>query len=122
VGLLVYISAGALRFWSIKILGKEWAIHLVNKFKTEEKPKLIQSGPYKYVRHPIYLGHFLELIGIALAFNAFYSLILVFVVNLPLYMQRANYEEKKSLEKFGSEYVDYKEKTSFMIPLKVFKK
>lgn len=117
-GLLIYILAGLLRFWSIKTLGKQWNIHLIEE---SEKSEIIVKGPYKYIRHPIYLGHFLELVGIALTFNALYSLIFIFVVNLPLYIQRAFYEEKINAKKFGEEYQRYKKETSFMVPIKLFK-
>jgi len=117
-GVAVYIFAGVLRYWSIKTLGKEWNIHLID---SNGGAKLIVKGPYKYIRHPIYLGHFLELVGIALTFNAIYSLIFIFVVNLPLYIQRALYEEKKSLNKFGKEYIIYMKNVSFMFPIKLFK-
>ena len=119
-GLLIYIFAGILRFWSIKTLGGQWAIHLTNKSQLSGEPILIKKGPYKYIRHPIYLGHFLELVGTAMIFNAFYSLIFIFVINLSLYVKRALYEEKISLHKFGNEYLSYKKETSFMLPIKIF--
>lgn len=115
-GAAIYIFSGVLRFWSIKTLGNEWNIHLID---SNGGAKLIVKGPYKYIRHPIYLGHFLELVGIALTFNAIYSLIFIFLLNLPLYIQRALYEEKKSLKKFGKEYIIYMKNVSFMFPFKI---
>jgi protein-S-isoprenylcysteine O-methyltransferase Ste14 len=117
-GIAVYIFSGVLRYWSIKTLGNEWNIHLID---SNGGAKLIVKGPYKYIRHPIYLGHFLELVGIALTFSAFYSLIFIFVVNLPLYIQRAFYEEKKSLKKFGKEYIIYMKNVSFILPTNLLK-
>lgn len=117
-GLLIYLLAGALRFWSIRILGFQWAIHLVDE--SNDKMILIKKGPYEYIRHPIYLGHLLELIGVAIMFHAFYSLVFIFSVNLPLYIKRGLYEEKISLKRFGKDYKVYKEETSFMLPIKFF--
>jgi protein-S-isoprenylcysteine O-methyltransferase Ste14 len=117
-GVAVYIFSGVLRFWSIKTLGKQWNIHLIEEIGIS---KLVIKGPYKHIRHPIYLGHFLELVGMALTFNAIYSLIFIFLINLPLYIQRALYEEKKSLKKFGKEYIIYMKNVSFMLPVKMFK-
>lgn len=121
LGIFFYILAGVIRFWAIKTLGSQWAIHLVDKYMINSKPVLIKRGPYKYIRHPIYLGHFLELVGIALIFNAFYSLAFIFIVNLPLYIQRAFYEEKISLSRFSESYPLYRKETSFMFPIKLFK-
>jgi protein-S-isoprenylcysteine O-methyltransferase Ste14 len=122
IGLLIYFPAGILRYWSIKTLGDQWAIHLVSKPGLGRDMVLVRKGPYKRIRHPIYLGHFLELVGIAVIFNAFYTLIFIIVVNLPLYIKRAIYEEKILVARVGEDYLSYKKETSFMFPVKFFSK
>jgi len=119
IGLFLFLFAGIIRFWSIKVLGEHWSIHLVDK-SNSTKLTLVRNGPYKYVRHPIYLGAILELLGIALIANAFYYLFLIFFVNTPLYILRSNYEEKINLKKFGKEYSVYKREVPSMLPLKIF--
>ncbi|MFH0819747.1 MAG: isoprenylcysteine carboxylmethyltransferase family protein [bacterium] len=117
LGLTIFILAGLLRYWSVKTLGDQWAIHAVGESKIMNKHTLIKHGPYKYSRHPIYLGIMLELIGIALTANAFYALIPIFFINIPLYIQRALFEERtSSKERFGEEYLLYKKEVPFMIP------
>ena len=116
LGLLTFISAVFLRRWSIITLGDQWAIHLVDESKLPNKPNLIIAGPYKYFRHPIYLSYILDLIGIALIVNTFYSLLIIFIINIPSYVLRALYEERISVKRFGDQYLTYKEKTHFMFP------
>ena len=121
IGLIIFLLSGILRFWAVKTLGNQWAVHAVGKSKIiTDKHTLIKSGPYKYIRHPIYLGIMFELIGIALTVNAFYALMLILCINIPLYIQRAIYEEKTSLQRFGNEYRTYKNEVPFIIPWKPF--
>jgi methyltransferase len=122
LGLAFFFCAGLLRLWSMKTLGEHWSIHLVEK-EHMTKPVLVKRGPYGYIRHPIYLGAILELIGIALIANAFIYLLLIFFINIPLYVIRSIYEEKRNIKKFGEEeYSIYKKNVSFMIPFKSLKK
>lgn len=120
MGLFIFFTAIALRFSAIKALKNQWAIH-VNVINTTESSTLIKSGPYKYIRHPIYLGAILDLIGFAMISNAFIYFFIIFLINTPLYIWRSLYEEKNNIKKFGDEYLKYKKETSFIIPLKWFK-
>jgi protein-S-isoprenylcysteine O-methyltransferase Ste14 len=72
---------------------------------------LITTGIYSKIRHPMYLGFILWLIGFPLIFEAFYSLIisLIFICNI-LYWRYL--EEKELSERFPA-YGDYKKKTIF---------
>ncbi|PIR43216.1 hypothetical protein COV24_03845 [candidate division WWE3 bacterium CG10_big_fil_rev_8_21_14_0_10_32_10] len=117
-GIFLLIFAGYIRFLSIKSLGVGWSLHAVGKNKSRsEDHKLIVSGPYSYARHPIYFATIIELIGLSIAFNTFFSGLLVIAV-MPLYLIRAHYEEKKLIEFFGEDYLIYKKEVPFIIPIK----
>lgn len=120
LGLLIFLGAGVIRLYSVKVLGEQWDIHLVENYRTTNKLNLIKTGPYRYVRHPIYLAAILELVGITFIVNSFYFLFIIFLVNTPLYLWRAIYEEKINIKKFGYDYVLYKKKVPLMIPWKLF--
>jgi len=121
-GVLVFIGSIMFRWWAIKTLKNEWTIHLNDSKK--EKAILTRTGPYKYIRHPIYLGAILDLIGLALISNFFIGLIIVALINVPLFVWRSLYEERMNAIKFGQEYFQYKRETPLMIPwqLKKYKK
>ena len=65
-------------------LGYNWSFHI----EIKEKQELIAGGIYRYLKHPYYLGVILELAGVCMIANAFYSLSLVFFVQLPLLVIR----------------------------------
>lgn len=115
-GLLLFFNSLMIRYWAVKTLGNQWAIHVDSGDKTRRF--LIKSGPYQYVRHPIYLAATLEVIGIPLFFGAFYTLIFSILVCIPFQIIRTYYEERNSIEIFGDEYRQYKKSTWAFLPIK----
>lgn len=78
--------------------------------------KLKQGGLYKHLRHPSYLGLLLEFLGLSLMFNSWFPL---FILNIPVIialLYRINVEEKFLSEAFGSDYEEYKKRTSRILP------
>lgn len=80
--------------------------------------KLTTSGPYAYVRHPLYFGSFLIMIGFLVMLNVhwFISLILIFVVIGVVYRNTIRKEEKLLHGKFGQEYIDYRKSVGALFP------
>lgn len=75
---------------------------------------IITSGLYRYVRHPIYCGHIITMLGFALLDPRIYSILFV-VIGIGLTFSRASLEEKK-LCQFSEEYRRYKQNTPFIVP------
>lgn len=85
----------------------------------DEHSELIIKGAYKYSRHPIYFFSILFL-GFRPVMDVFYltffsCLIVYFIVG-------SIYEEKKLVEKFGVEYVEYQNRVPALVPYKIFNK
>lgn len=80
--------------------------------------KLTTSGPYAYVRHPLYSGSFLILVGllVMLNVNLFISLVCMLVVVGIVYKATIQKEEAMLLEKFGHEYAEYRQAVSAFLP------
>lgn len=102
------------------MLGSYSVVIMRRKSKLQALPdlaqnaKLITSGPYKYVRHPMYSG--LILVSLGFLFNYFSVVRLaVFLLFLADIYIKMNYEEKL-LEKHFEEYKAYKKKTKRIIP------
>jgi protein-S-isoprenylcysteine O-methyltransferase Ste14 len=75
--------------------------------------KLITTGIYSKIRHPLYLGVKLVFLGFALLFKSIIGIILVFIMLIPLHSYRAKKEEQELVKKFGKRYILYKKKTLF---------
>ncbi len=79
---------------------------------------LVINGPYKYCRHPVYFGITAAFFGLAFALKSWLGILSVLLIFLPSEMYRAKLEEKLLSEKFGKEWITYKNNTRFFIPIK----
>ncbi len=77
---------------------------------------LVQSGPYRCIRHPGYAGFLLMAIGLALGFSSLIGLAAVPCLLLPGLACRMKIEEALLSEQFGEQYRDYAGKSKRLIP------
>jgi len=118
IGLLFFIISFLLRWWSVSTLGNQWGIHVDGLGRLHSaRRQLIRSGPYKYVRHPIYLAAIIEVISIPLMFAAFYTLLFSVMVCIPLQICRAYFEESGLKQIFGDEYSRYVREVNAFLPI-----
>ena len=110
-GLVIYICFSWIQIWAYKSLGESYSQDMVI-FKDH---KLADKGPFKIIRHPQYLSQILVDFGGAFATLSFIVLPLA-VIQLPVLIMRANYEEKLLSKHFKSEFDAYKKNRRFMIP------
>ncbi len=80
-------------------------------------PRLVQTGPYRYVRNPMLTGVFLFLLGLGFAINSV-TMVLVFI---PLYIlinvwELKQIEEPELITRLGNEYIRYRSQTPMFIP------
>ena len=78
--------------------------------------QLVTSGPYKLIRHPVYLGMVISIFGLALGMKSLWGMISAIVIFVPLGMYRAKLEEKALAAAFGDEWHQYIRRTFFMFP------
>ena len=91
-------------------LGRNWGMPMLNK----ENPELITTGPYAVVRHPIYSGMLLAMLGSAIGQSAFWLLPLI--VYGPYFILSARREEKLLSEQFPERYRAYMKRTRMLLP------
>lgn len=103
-----------LKWWAIFTLSEYWSVQI----EIRESHKLIKDGPYRYLRHPAYLSNLMEYLGVALIANAYYTLIGVLLIYLPLNLIRFRLEEKELIRKFGEEYEDYRKEVPALLPIR----
>jgi protein-S-isoprenylcysteine O-methyltransferase Ste14 len=110
VGAIMFLSGLALAVWARIYLGRNWGMPMTQK----DEPELVTSGPYKLVRHPIYSGILLGLLGTSLATDM-YWLIAVGVMG-GYFLYSARVEERLMTTSFPTTYPDYRAKTKMLIP------
>lgn len=82
---------------------------------TGEDQKLVKTGIYAKVRHPIYLSGLILSLGFALIAGNLYGL-LFFILSLVAFVTRIKKEERELITRFGEEYKQYAKETSLLIP------
>ena len=78
------------------------------------EPELVTSGPYRYVRHPIYTGMILAFIGTALAVD--YAWLIVLVIGGMYFIYSALHEEKFLKQQFPTQYPEYMQRSKMLVP------
>lgn len=91
-------------------LGRNWGIPMSRK----ENPELITSGPYALVRHPIYTGILVALLGSAVGYGLVWLLPLL--VSVPYFVYSARREEALMCEQFPAQYPAYMRRTKMLLP------
>jgi protein-S-isoprenylcysteine O-methyltransferase Ste14 len=110
IGLAVFLLGLALAIWARVYLGRNWGMPMSQK----ADPELITTGPYSSVRHPIYSGIILAMIGTTIAVSLYW---LVAVALLGAYfIYSATEEERFMAGRFRDSYPEYKRSTKMLIP------
>jgi len=102
----------ALRVWSILTLGRFFKLTVV----IQEDHRVIDSGPYRLLRHPSYTGALIIAAGFGLAEGDLLSLAIVLVGVLVPLLIRIRVEERTLLSELGDAYADYARRTARLVP------
>jgi protein-S-isoprenylcysteine O-methyltransferase Ste14 len=111
-GLVILVLSLALRIWGRMHIRGLYSGHV--EVKVEHT--LVQSGPYRFIRHPGYTGLVLMSLGVAFGYSSLIGLLAIPILLLPGLAYRMNMEEKLLKEHFGEEYRAYTRKTRRLIP------
>lgn len=98
-------------YWLFSSLGK----NVTSTVAIRKEHTLVTSGPYRWVRHPLYSVGLVAFVGFSLlAANWFIFAILL--VAFGVLMQRTPIEERRLIERFGDDYLDYMQRTGRYLP------
>jgi protein-S-isoprenylcysteine O-methyltransferase Ste14 len=81
-----------------------------------ENHELIESGLYKVIRHPAYLGQLIVFMGTSVCLSNWLSILLMMIPVVSGYLYRINIEEQFMSSQMGQKYSDYKKRTKKLIP------
>jgi protein-S-isoprenylcysteine O-methyltransferase Ste14 len=110
LGAAVFVSGLALAIWARVHLGRNWGMPMTERVE----PELITSGPYRLIRHPIYTGLLLAVIGTALVTNLIGLAVALALCGVFYYS--ATVEERNLTAEFPTAYPAYRASTKMLIP------
>jgi protein-S-isoprenylcysteine O-methyltransferase Ste14 len=110
IGLVLCVLGFGLAVWARVHLGRNWGMPMSLK----ENPELVTTGPYTYVRHPIYSGFLLAILGSA--FVVGFAWLISLVIFCAYFVYSAKTEEKIMTKQFPDQYPEYKKRTKMLIP------
>jgi protein-S-isoprenylcysteine O-methyltransferase Ste14 len=110
IGAVLFASGIALAVWARLYLGRNWGMPMTQR----AEPELVTSGPYRFVRHPIYTGLLTAILGTVLV-NNLLGLIVVAVLVAYFYYS-GTVEERNLTATFPKAYPEYKSRTKMLIP------
>jgi protein-S-isoprenylcysteine O-methyltransferase Ste14 len=110
IGLALFAAGLALAVWARVYIGSNWGMPMTQK----DDPELVTTGPYHLIRHPIYSGILLAMIGTAVAVSV-YWVIAVAVLGV-YFIYSATQEERYMSERFPDAYPTYRRSTKMLVP------
>ena len=103
-GLFFLLISRWVRISSVVALNGQWCLSI----RITKNDKLIKTGIYKSLAHPYHVSVLVELIGFCLISGAWFALLMVFLIQLPLIYIRILLEEKILNSIYGIEYHSYR--------------
>jgi protein-S-isoprenylcysteine O-methyltransferase len=128
---LAFSAIGAIHSIALQIVGlvllgigivvRSIAIAQLGRFHTpnvavRHDHQLMESGLYRHVRHPSYLGALIAFLGFSLALGNVLSVVVVMVITPAIYLYRIREEEAALAAAFGDDYLAYCGRTKRLIP------
>ena len=111
LGIIVAISPIFFLIWVHRHLDTQWSIAL----ELQEGHRLITSGPYTRIRHPMYLGVFVYTIGLILI-SSDLLVSIFFAFTIWVNYRRIPEEEQMMIDEFGEEYLEYMKRSGKLLP------
>lgn len=110
-GFAITVAGVAVAIWARFYIGSNWS----GTVTVKQDHELVRNGPYSLVRHPIYSGLSLALLGTALAVGEVRCL-LAFVLVVFEFKRKSLLEERFMIEQFGAQYVQYRREVKALVP------
>lgn len=112
VGVLLMAAGIVLRQWSVALLGR----YFTTDVRLHEGQTVVDTGPYRWLRHPSYTGMLLTFLGIGLALGNWASVLALVVLPTIGLVVRIRFEERVLLEGLGEPYRRFAESRARLIP------
>src|SRR5207302_11134855 len=107
VGFLLFLGGLILFWYSIGYLGRYFTVDV----SISAEHKLIDSGPYRYIRHPTYTGALLSFLGLGFCLGNWLSILFLSLPIIGAFLWRVRIEERALLGALGEQYRPYMRRT-----------
>ncbi|GEL07828.1 methyltransferase family protein [Salisediminibacterium halotolerans] len=111
-GAVLFAMGILLRYWGIRELGKQFTRGL----HVQDGDKVVSSGPFRYLRHPLYTGLFTAVFGFVLYTASLAGFFIAAAGFLPLLLKRIRSEETLLTDTFGAEYQNWAKQRYRLFP------
>lgn len=111
-GLALFVAGLLLRWYSIFYLGKYFTVDVA----VAADHKVIDTGPYRYIRHPSYTGALLAFLGLSIYIGNMASMIVLMGAISWVFLRRIRIEEQVLQAQLGEPYSSYMSRTRRLIP------
>lgn len=111
MGLVIEALGLFVAIWARRCLGRNWSGEISIKVEHE----IIRSGPYRWLRHPIYTGLLLMYVGSAFVTGGWLATAGV-VIAIAAYWRKIRLEEQNLIDAFGAKYEAYRHETWSVVP------
>jgi protein-S-isoprenylcysteine O-methyltransferase Ste14 len=115
IGVAMMLLGMAFRFWAVATLRSFFSYTV----QIKEGHHVIESGPYRFVRHPAYTGSLLTIAGVGFALQSWGAVLLIAIVFLVAFGYRMRVEERALVDSLGEEYLSYARRVKRIIPFVV---
>ncbi len=110
-GLGLQAAAALLHVWARRHLGRNWSSEVL----VQTGHELVRSGPYRWVRHPIYTAILALAAGTAMVAGELHALLGLGVI-AAAYVRKLRLEEQLLAQRFGSEWETYRRSSRALLP------
>jgi protein-S-isoprenylcysteine O-methyltransferase Ste14 len=111
-GVILMVLGIAIRQWAIAVLGRFFSRTL----RVQQGQTVVETGPYRYVRHPSYTGTLIFFVGFGLALQSWGAVLALVPIFAVAYGYRIHVEEKLLIAELGEAYMSYARRTKRLIP------
>ena len=111
-GIVLMVGGIAFRQWAIAVLGRFFSMAV----RVQKDQTVVDSGPYRYVRHPSYTGLFMIFVGLGLALQSWGAVLVLALIFSIVWGYRIRVEERVLIAQLGEAYASYSRRTKWLIP------
>jgi protein-S-isoprenylcysteine O-methyltransferase Ste14 len=112
LGLAMILMGMAFRIWAVASLRGFFSYTV----QIKEGHRVIETGPYRFVRHPAYAGSLLIMVGVGFALQSWGAVLVITIVFVLAFGYRIRVEERALVASLGGEYLAYAKRVKRMIP------